>query len=76
VTHGTRDWLATLRLVAGGCGLTTIPGSMLLVVPDGVRALPVRGARETRRALTAQTPGRRPAAVRIVEDAIRVAAAA
>jgi len=38
--------------------------------------LPVRGARETRRALTAQTPGRRPAAVRIVEDAIRVAAAA
>jgi DNA-binding transcriptional LysR family regulator len=64
-----------LRLVAAGCGLTTIPGSLLPVVPDGVRALPVRGGpRETRRVLTARMPGRRPAAVRIVEDAIRLAA--
>jgi DNA-binding transcriptional LysR family regulator len=46
VTHSTRDWLVKVRLVAAGCGLTTIPGSMLPVVPDGVRALPVRGARD------------------------------
>jgi DNA-binding transcriptional LysR family regulator len=73
VVHSTRDWLAKLSLVAAGCGLTTVPGSM--AVPDGVRVLPVRGGpREARRVLTARLPGTRPAAVRIVEDAIRAAA--
>ncbi len=73
VAHVTRDWLAKLNLVAAGCGLTTVPAAM--VVPDGVRVLPVRGGpRELRRTLTARLPGPRPAAVRIVEDAIRAAA--
>ena len=75
VAHSTRDWLAKLRLVAAGCGLTTIPSSMLAVVPEGVRVLPVRGGpRETRRVLTARMPRRRTAASRIVEDAIRATA--
>jgi DNA-binding transcriptional LysR family regulator len=75
VAHSTRDWLVKLRLVAAGCGLTTIPSSMLPVVPEGVRVLPVRGGpRETRRVLTARMPRRRTAASRIVEDAIRATA--
>jgi DNA-binding transcriptional LysR family regulator len=76
VAHSTRDWLTKLRLVAAGCGLTTVPRSMLPVVPEGVRVLPVRGGpRETRRVLMARLPRRRSTASRIVEDAIRVAAA-
>jgi DNA-binding transcriptional LysR family regulator len=76
VAHYTRDWLAKLQLVAAGCGLTTIPQSMLPVVPPGVRILPVRGGpQETRRVLIARMPRRRSAASRIVEDAIRATAA-
>jgi DNA-binding transcriptional LysR family regulator len=76
VAHTTRDWLAKLQLVAAGCGLTTVPYAMLPLVPDGVRVLPVRGGpRERRRVLTARMPGRRPAASRIVEEALRDAAA-
>jgi DNA-binding transcriptional LysR family regulator len=75
VAHSTRDWLTKLRLVAAGCGVTTVPRSMAAVVPAGVRVLPVRGGpRETRRVLMARRPGRRSDAVRAVEDAIRTAA--
>ena len=77
VAHATRDWLSKLQLVAAGFGPTTVPRSILPVVPDGVRVLPVRGGpRETRRVLVARLPGRRSAAVRVVEDALRVTAAA
>ncbi len=75
VAHTTRDWLAKLQLVAAGCGLTTVPASLLSVVPAGVRVLPVHGGpREARRVLTARLPGRRAPAVRIVEDAFRATA--
>jgi DNA-binding transcriptional LysR family regulator len=79
IAHSTRDWLTKLRLVAAGCGLTTVPRSMVSVVPDGVRVLPVRGGpRETRRTLIAKMPGGHSkaaqVAVRIVEDAIRATA--
>jgi DNA-binding transcriptional LysR family regulator len=75
VAHSSRDWLTKLRLVAAGCGLTTVPPSMAAIVPEGVRVLPVRGGpRETRRMLVARLPGRRSDAVRTVEDAVRAAA--
>jgi len=75
VAHSSRDWLAKLRLVAAGCGITTVPASMAEVVPDGVRVLPVRGGpRETRRVLLAHLPGRRSPVLRAVAEALRVAA--
>jgi len=75
VAHSSRDWLAKLRLVAAGCGITTVPASMAEVVPDGVRVLPVRGGpRETRRVLLAHLPGRRSPVLRAVTEALRVAA--
>jgi DNA-binding transcriptional LysR family regulator len=75
VAHSTRDWLAKLRLVAAGCGLTTVPRSMSSLVPEGVKIMPVRGGpRETRRILVARIPGRRSEELRAVEDAVRLAA--
>ncbi|HEY2673069.1 MAG TPA: LysR family transcriptional regulator [Rugosimonospora sp.] len=75
IAHSTRDWLTKLHLVAAGCGITTIPRSMLPAVPEGIRVLPVRGGpRETRRVLLARMPGRRSAALRTVQEALRTAA--
>jgi DNA-binding transcriptional LysR family regulator len=75
VAHTTRDWLTKLRLVAAGCGLTTIPASLFSVVPEGVRVLAVRGGpQETRRVVVARMPGRRTAAHRAVQEALREAA--
>jgi len=73
VAHVARDWLAKLHLVAAGCGLTTLPSSLLPAVPPGVRALRVRDSGERRRILVAWPP--RPlsdAAARLV-DALRAA---
>ncbi|OLR92501.1 LysR family transcriptional regulator [Actinokineospora bangkokensis] len=44
VAHRTRDWLTKLRLVAAGCGVTTVPDGLDLDLPPGVVALPVTGA--------------------------------
>ncbi|GIH16192.1 LysR family transcriptional regulator [Rugosimonospora africana] len=75
VAHSTRDWLAKLQLVAAGCGITTVPLSMLPAMPEGIRVLPVRGGpRETRRVLVARLPGRRSVAPRIVQEALRATA--
>jgi DNA-binding transcriptional LysR family regulator len=75
IAHSSGDWLTKLELVAAGCGITTIPRSMLPVVPPGVRVMPVRGGpRESRRVLVARMPGRRSAAVRAVQDTLRAAA--
>jgi DNA-binding transcriptional LysR family regulator len=53
-----RDWLAKLHLVAAGCGLTTVPATLVSVAPPGVRVLPVRGGpQEQRRLLLARLPG-------------------
>jgi DNA-binding transcriptional LysR family regulator len=58
IAHTARDWLAKLRLVAVGCGITTVPASLTAVVPPGVRVLPVRGGPgERRRMLLARLPG-------------------
>ncbi|MFI6349465.1 LysR family transcriptional regulator [Streptomyces sp. NPDC050560] len=65
-----RDWLAKLRLVAAGYGLTTVPSVLASEAPPGVRILPVRGGpQEQRRLLLARLP--HPPA----EPVLRVAAA-
>ncbi|WP_410641020.1 LysR substrate-binding domain-containing protein [Amycolatopsis sp. lyj-346] len=70
IAHTARDWLAKLHLVAAGCGITTVPGSIGSVVPPGVRVMTVRGGPgEQRRILLARLP--RP----LSEPAARVAAA-
>jgi DNA-binding transcriptional LysR family regulator len=75
VVHTSRDWLTKLRLVAAGCGLTTVPGGMVAAVPAGVRVLAVRGGPDERRRVSvAHLPHRLPEAARRVVDALRAAA--
>jgi len=74
VAHVARDWLTKLNLVAAGCGLTTVPASMIAAVPPGVRVLTVRGGpRESRRLIAAHLPGRQPEPVARVLAALRAA---
>lgn len=76
VAHTARDWLAKLHLVAAGCGLTTLPASLLPAVPPGVHVLTVRdGPRELRRLLLARRPGPLPAPSAHLAQALRHAAA-
>ena len=79
VVHTARDWLAKLRLVAAGCGITTAPAMLAAVAPPGVRILPVRGGpREQRRLLLASLPQRKhdaPERSPTPDPAARVAAA-
>ncbi|MGV9563442.1 LysR family transcriptional regulator [Streptomyces sp. NPDC003480] len=57
IVHTARDWLAKLRLVAAGCGLTTVPAALAAAAPPGVRILPVHGgSQEQRRVLLARPP--------------------
>jgi DNA-binding transcriptional LysR family regulator len=78
IAHTSRDWLTKLRLVAAGCGLTTVPAGMVAAVPAGVRVLAVRGGpEERRRVAVARLPHRPPYghdAARRVVDALRTAA--
>ncbi|MEU5424718.1 LysR family transcriptional regulator [Streptomyces olivoreticuli] len=75
IAHTARDWLAKLHLVAAGCGLTTVPASLVPAAPPGVRVLPVRGGpQEQRRLLLAHLPARLTEAAGLVADALRTAA--
>ncbi|MFD4320727.1 LysR family transcriptional regulator [Streptomyces sp. NPDC058548] len=57
IVHTARDWLAKLRLVAAGCGLTTVSRSLASAAPPGVRILEVRGGpQELRRLSLARLP--------------------
>jgi DNA-binding transcriptional LysR family regulator len=57
ISHTARDWLAKLQLVAAGCGLTTLPTTLIPAVPAGVRVLMVRGGpQELRRMVLAWLP--------------------
>lgn len=70
VAHTARDWLAKLQLVAAGLGITTVPAA--LVVPAGVRVLPVRGGpAERRQILLARLPGVVPEPVARLAAALR-----
>jgi DNA-binding transcriptional LysR family regulator len=75
IAHTARDWLAKLRLVAAGCGLTTVPTALASAMPPGVRALPVRGgAQEHRRILLARMPRPMADPVARLAEALRDAA--
>ncbi|MDN3351990.1 LysR family transcriptional regulator [Actinomadura sp. DC4] len=75
VAHVSRDWLTKLRLVAAGCGLTTVSASVAEAVPAGVRVLAVRGGpEERRRTVVAHLPRRLPEAALRVVAALRTAA--
>ncbi|MEW2566270.1 LysR family transcriptional regulator [Streptomyces sp. NPDC047070] len=77
IVHTARDWLAKLRLVAAGCGLTTVPASLAAAAPPGVRVLPVRGGpQEQRRLLLARLPHPPADPVTRVAAALRAAARA
>ncbi|MFD6286624.1 LysR family transcriptional regulator [Streptomyces sp. NPDC060205] len=77
IAHTARDWLAKLRLVAAGCGLTTVPASLATAAPPGVRVLPVRGGpQEQRRLLLARLPHPPADPVTRVAAALRAAARA
>jgi DNA-binding transcriptional LysR family regulator len=57
VAHTARDWLTKLRLVAAGCGITTMPASLTDALPPGVRVVAVRGGPvEQRRVVLARLP--------------------
>ncbi|MFF4273381.1 LysR family transcriptional regulator [Streptomyces sp. NPDC001536] len=75
IAHTARDWLAKLHLVAAGCGLTTVPASLVSAAPPGVRVLPVRGGpQEQRRLLLARLPAPPTQAVTRVAAVLRTAA--
>ena len=75
IVHTARDWLAKLQLVAAGCGLTTVTGSLAPAIPPGVRVLPVRGGpQEQRRLLLARLPHAPSEAITRVTAALRLAA--
>ncbi|GAA3258878.1 LysR family transcriptional regulator [Dactylosporangium siamense] len=77
IAHTARDWLAKLHLVAAGCGVTTVPASLVSAVPAGVRVLTVRdGPQEQRRLLLAHLPHRLSDPARHVAAALRAAAVA
>jgi DNA-binding transcriptional LysR family regulator len=77
IAHSARDWLAKLRLVAAGCGLTTVPASLAAAVPPNVRLLPVRGgSRERRRMILAWLTHPLPEPARHLADALTSSASA
>ncbi|MGZ6709523.1 MAG: LysR family transcriptional regulator [Solirubrobacteraceae bacterium] len=58
VRYVVRDWWAKLQLVAAGLAITTLAPVTLDVLPDGVRAVAVRGEpQELRRLVLARMPG-------------------
>ena len=76
IAHTARDWLAKLHLVAAGCGLTTVPASLALTAPSGVRVLAVRGGpAERRRIILARLPGPPAEPAARLAEALRTAAA-
>jgi DNA-binding transcriptional LysR family regulator len=77
VRYVVRDWLAKLQIVAAGLAITTLPPVILDVLPDGVRAVAVRGEpQETRRIVLARRPGPLDGTTARVADALIAAAAA
>ncbi|MEV4315900.1 LysR family transcriptional regulator [Actinocrispum sp. NPDC049592] len=76
IAHTARDWLAKLRLVAAGCGITTVSASFAAVAPTGVKVLSIRDSRETRRVVLARLPHQLTEPAARVADALQDAAAA
>jgi molybdate transport repressor ModE-like protein len=77
VRYVVRDWWAKLALVAAGLAITTLAPVALGVLPDGVRAVAVRGEpQELRRLVLARVPGPLDGRVSAVADALAGAAGA
>jgi DNA-binding transcriptional LysR family regulator len=77
VRYVVRDWWAKLQLVAAGLAITTLAPVALGVLPDGVRAVAVRGEpQELRRVVLARVPGPLDARAAAVADALVSAARA
>jgi DNA-binding transcriptional LysR family regulator len=77
IRYVVRDWLAKLQIVAAGLAITTLPPVTLDVLPDGVKAVAVRGEpQETRRIVLARRPGPLDGPAARVADALIDAAAA
>ncbi|MGH9060356.1 MAG: LysR family transcriptional regulator [Acidimicrobiales bacterium] len=75
IAHTARDWLAKLRLVAAGCGITTVPSALTPGLFDDVRVLPVRGGpAEQRRIVLARLPQPLSEPAAHLADALRAAA--
>jgi molybdate transport repressor ModE-like protein len=75
VRYVVRDWLAKLQLVAADLAITTLPAVALGVLPEGVRAVAVRGEpQEARRLVLARLPGPLHGAAATVADALVAAA--
>jgi molybdate transport repressor ModE-like protein len=75
VRYVVRDWYAKLQIVAAGLAITALAPVTLDVLPDGVRAVAVRGEpHEMRRIVIARRPGTLdPAAVRVADALIDAA---
>ena len=77
VRYVVRDWWAKLQLVAAGLAITTLAPVALGVLPDGVRAVAVRGEpQELRRLVLARVPGPLDGIAAAVADALVSAAGA
>jgi molybdate transport repressor ModE-like protein len=77
VRYVVRDWWAKLQLVAAGLAITTLAPVALGVLPDGVRAVAVRGEpHELRRLVLARMPGPLDGRAAAVADALVSAAGA
>ena len=77
IRYVVRDWLAKLQIVAAGLAITTLAPIALDVLPEGVRAVAVRGEpHETRRVVLARRPGPHRDAAARVADALAAAARA
>jgi molybdate transport repressor ModE-like protein len=77
VRYVVRDWWAKLQLVAAGLAITTLAPVALGVLPDGVRAVAVRGEpQEVRRLVLARVPGPLDGRAAAVADALVSAAGA
>lgn len=77
VRYVVRDWWAKLQLVAAGLAITTLAPVALGALPDGVRAVAVRGEpQELRRVVLARVPGPLDDRGAVVADALVSAARA
>jgi molybdate transport repressor ModE-like protein len=77
VRYVVRDWWAKLQLVAAGLAITTLAPVAVGVLPDGVRAVAVRGEpQELRRLVLARMPGPLDGRAAAVADALVSAAGA
>ena len=75
VRYVVRDWLAKLQIVAAGLAITTLAPVAAPALPDGVKAIAVRGEpQETRRLVLARPPGRLEGPAARVADALITAA--